>query len=123
VISQNAASGARLRMTDSPSRRRAPDVGDDEAPKTGTSKNYRSYTGIRRREPFVDLHHNLFYSYRGPNADDADHERQLENNLTKALINTLSLGEVAVWRPFLTDLGLPVAPHARFLLQRRDTCG
>lgn len=68
----------------------------------------------------MDLHHNLFYSYRGPNTDTADRDRQLENNLTKALINTLCLGGDAVWRPFLEDLGLRAAPHARFLLQRRD---
>ncbi len=68
----------------------------------------------------MDLHHNLFYSYRGPNADSADRDRQLENNLTKALVNTLSLGGNAVWRPFLSDLGLPAATHAGFLLQRRD---
>jgi hypothetical protein len=68
----------------------------------------------------VDLHHNLFYSYRGQNADSADRDRQLENNLTKALINTLSLGGDAVWRPFLADVGLPAATHVGFLLQRRD---
>jgi hypothetical protein len=68
----------------------------------------------------VDLHHNLFYSYRGPSADDADRDRQLENNLTKALINTLKLGGEAVWRPFLADLGLVDATPPEFLLQRRD---
>jgi hypothetical protein len=68
----------------------------------------------------VDLHHNLFYSYRGPTADNADRDRQIENNLTKALINTLSLGGESVWQLFLSDLGLPVARDARFLLQRRD---
>jgi hypothetical protein len=39
----------------------------------------------------MDLHHNLFYTYRGPTID-ADRDPQLENNLTKALINTLRLG-------------------------------
>ena len=68
----------------------------------------------------MDLHHNLFYSYRGPNADSADRDRQLENNLTKALINALSLGGDAVWRPFLADLGLQAVRSAEFLLQRRD---
>ena len=66
------------------------------------------------------MHHNLFYSYRGPNADSTDRDRQIENNLTKALINTLSLGGDAVWRPFLADVGLPAATHVGFLLQRRD---
>jgi hypothetical protein len=68
----------------------------------------------------VDLHHNLFYSYRGPNPDDADRDRQLENNLTKALINTLSLGGEAVWRPFLDELGISDTYGPHFLLQRRE---
>lgn len=68
----------------------------------------------------MDLHHNIFYSYRGPDTVGVDRDRQLENNLTKALINTLSLGGEAVWRPFLGDLGLANATGAKFLLQRRD---
>jgi hypothetical protein len=68
----------------------------------------------------VDMHHNLLYSYRGPNIDDADRDRQLENNLTKALINTLSFGGESVSRPFLVELGLADARHPDFLLQRRD---
>jgi hypothetical protein len=74
----------------------------------------------RRESASVDLHHNIFYSYRGPNIDGADRDRQLENNLTKALINTLCLGGEAVWRPFLAEFGLADAPSAAFLLQRRD---
>jgi hypothetical protein len=70
----------------------------------------------------VDLHQNLFYSYRGPNTDDADRDRQLENNLTKALITTLKLGGEPVWRPFLAELGLAGVPRD-FLLQRRDLPG
>jgi hypothetical protein len=68
----------------------------------------------------MDLHHNIFYGYRGPIPETADRERQLENNVTKALINTLSLGGSAVWRPFLAELGLANAKRAKFLLQRRD---
>jgi hypothetical protein len=70
----------------------------------------------------VDLHQNLFYSYRGPITDDADRDRQLENNLTKALINTLKLVGETVWRPFLAELGLAGVPRD-FLLQRRDIPG
>ena len=40
----------------------------------------------------MDLHHNLFYGYRGPDTEGDDRDRQLENNVTKALINTLDLG-------------------------------
>ena len=70
----------------------------------------------------MDLHHNLFYAYRGSNTDEADRDRQLENNLTKALINTLKLGGESVWRPFLAKLGIAGAPRD-FLLQRRDLPG
>jgi hypothetical protein len=68
----------------------------------------------------VDLHHNLFYGYRGPIINSTDRDRQLENNLTKALINTLWLGGKDVWRPFLAELGVRNTACAQFLLQRRD---
>lgn len=67
----------------------------------------------------MDLHHNLFYGYRGPSEFDADRDPQLENNLTKALINTLSLCGEEVWRPFLEDLGLLRVSPPMFLLQRK----
>jgi len=66
----------------------------------------------------VDLHRNLFYSYRGQNTDTADRDRQLENNVTKALINTLDLGGSGVCCPFLAWLGLTDTPNVKFLLQR-----
>ena len=68
----------------------------------------------------MDLHCNLFYSYRGPDTRSVDRDRQLENNLTKALINTLDLGGKSVWRPFLDALGLAKTSRAKFLLQRRN---
>lgn len=68
----------------------------------------------------MDLHHNIFYGYRGPISDDGARERQLENNVTKALVNTLRLGGEPVWRPFLAELGVPDASQAEFLLQRTE---
>jgi hypothetical protein len=68
----------------------------------------------------VDLHHNVFYSYRGQIAQADDRERQLENNLTKALVNTLSLGGEDVCRAFLAEIDIPDARGSKFLLQRRD---
>lgn len=62
----------------------------------------------------------MFYSYRGATEDNTDRDRQIENNLTKALVNTLSLGREPVWRRFLANIGLPDATDAKFLLQRRD---
>lgn len=104
-----------------------------EEKRNRTRRTHRKETALRdlRSESFfdpvsrrectsVDLHHNLFYSYRGPNAEGADYDRQLENNLTKALINTLRLGGEDVWRPFLAKLGVADAHAAAFLLQRRD---
>lgn len=70
----------------------------------------------------MDLHHNLFYSYRGPSTDEPDRERQLENNLTKALINTLEHTCETVWLHFLGELGIAGVPRG-FLLQRRDIPG
>lgn len=68
----------------------------------------------------MDLHCNIFYSYRGQSTDEADRDRQIENNLTKALINTLDLGGIAVYAPFLREIGVPDATDVRFLLQRKD---
>jgi hypothetical protein len=69
----------------------------------------------------MDLHRNLFYGYRGPIiADNADRDPQLENNVTRALINTLELGGKAVWRPFLAALGFANVEEVKFLLQRHD---
>jgi hypothetical protein len=67
----------------------------------------------------VDLHHNVFYGYRGPGTD-TDRERQLENNLTKALVNTLSLGGEEVCRAFLAEIGIRGARDVKFLMQRRE---
>ena len=52
---------------------------------------------------------------RTPNRDS-----QLENNVTKALINTLRLGGGAVSRPFLAWLGIAGTTGTEFLLQRHD---
>jgi len=69
----------------------------------------------------VDLHENVFYGYRGPVADADARERQLEDDLTKALVNTLSLGGEGVCRAFLADIGTPDARDAWFLM--RGGCG
>lgn len=68
----------------------------------------------------MDLHHNIFYSYRGVNSVGVDRDGQLENNLTKALINTLCHGGKSIWQPFLANLGIRNVSDPKFLLQRRD---
>ena len=42
--------------------------------------------------PMVDFHHNIFCYYRGFKDEEQSRIRQLEDNTTKALINTLEHG-------------------------------
>ncbi len=70
-------------------------------------------------------HHNVFFYYRGAPQSEVERDRQLENNTTKALINTLELAEPSVRRAFMEWLGiravepidlelqLPTIGHAR----------
>ena len=69
----------------------------------------------------TDFHRNIFYYYRGGRRSDADRERQLEDNTTKALINTLEYGSPAVVASFLKWLGItPSEGKTNFELQRRS---
>ena len=54
----------------------------------------------------ADFHHNIFYYYRGALLSDQDRERQLENNTTKTLVNTLSHCSPVVSEQFLDWLGI-----------------
>src|SRR4051794_15891195 len=68
-----------------------------------------------------DPHLNLFQAYRGPVASDVARERQLEDNLTRALIALLHVVRMspAQW-PLLEVLGFPrgdAAEHVQCLLQ------
>lgn len=65
-------------------------------------------------------YHNIFYYYRGAVLDDGRHrERQLENNTTKALINTLDHCDDRLAQSFLSWLGIPTQETAKFALQRK----
>ncbi len=84
---------------------------------------------------------NVFYSFRGAApgrglADaggtslllesDAAHTRQLEDNVTKALVNVLFHAEPLVWRRFLEEVvGLPASASGQpqFAMQRGLTAG
>jgi hypothetical protein len=66
----------------------------------------------------VDFHHNVFYYYRGSKAEEQVRERQLEDNTTKALINTLEHGRERVVAPFLEWLGVRMDEKPKFYLQR-----
>lgn len=65
----------------------------------------------------TDLHHNVFFYYRGPHTDSRAYEAQLENNTTKALINTLKHAQPPVRGEFLSCLGCPYDQEAELFLQ------
>jgi len=66
-----------------------------------------------------DFHHNIFYYYRGSNQE---HEKlndpQLENNTTKALINTLKHCSPGIAVKFLKWLGITTTKRIQFELQK-----
>jgi hypothetical protein len=62
--------------------------------------------------------HNVFYYYSGSQQPDRSHDRQLENNTTKALINTLEHCSPLVARRFLAWLGIEATEPVRYELQR-----
>lgn len=66
-----------------------------------------------------DFHHNIFYYYKGSKDSDQDRERQLEDNTTKALINTLEYGGPEVAYEFLSWLGINTTEHIKFELQKK----
>jgi hypothetical protein len=69
----------------------------------------------------ADFHHNIFYYYRGAQQSDQERERQLEDNTTKALVNTLEHCSRTIAIKFLRDLlGIVVAEPVRpeFELQK-----
>lgn len=57
----------------------------------------------------TDFHHNIFYYYRGAKQRGRKQEQQLEDNTTKALINTLQHCDSAVATEFLKSLGITIA--------------
>ena len=69
----------------------------------------------------ADITRNLFYWFRGPTPrSDPGAHKQLENNLTKALISVLENGDRRlVLGPFLRELGLRPCQDIVFSLQRR----
>jgi hypothetical protein len=66
----------------------------------------------------TDFHRNIFYCYSGFQQPDQDRERQLENNTTKSLINTLEFCNPKVSIKFLAWLGITTKEPAKFELQK-----
>jgi hypothetical protein len=67
----------------------------------------------------TDFHHNIFYYYRGAKQSDLDFDSQLEDNTTKALINTLEHCSSKVVVEFLKWLNIEAAGKSRFELQKK----
>jgi len=70
----------------------------------------------------TDFHRNVFYYYRGAQRSNKDRDSQLENNTTKALINTLDHCGDAVALRFLDWLGIETAGQVKYELQK-ETIG
>jgi hypothetical protein len=66
----------------------------------------------------ADFHHNIFYYYRGAQQSDQERERQLEDNTTKALVNTLEHCDPKVTFGFLNWLGIKATKPATLELQK-----
>jgi len=68
----------------------------------------------------ADFHHNIFYCYRGAHQQEREKERQLEDNVTKALINTLQHANGRIRKEFLKwlDISIHADDRVRFVLQR-----
>jgi hypothetical protein len=66
----------------------------------------------------ADFHHNIFYYYRGAQRSGQERERQLEDNTTKALINTLKHCDPKVTFEFLGWLGIKATKPVTLELQK-----
>ncbi len=66
----------------------------------------------------ADFHHNIFYYYGGAQRSGQDRERQLEDNTTKALINTLDHCSHTVALRFLAWLGIEATEPVKCELQK-----
>lgn len=67
----------------------------------------------------TDFHHNVFYYYRGPKQSRQEkYDQQLEDNTTKALVNTLKHCSPAVALKFLEWLGITATGKFEAELQK-----
>ena len=70
-----------------------------------------------------DYHHNIFCYYKGSAQDDKDREQQLEDNTTKALINTLEYCNPSVATSFLKWLDIKAPDSSVYVLQKATIGG
>jgi len=70
----------------------------------------------------IDFHHNIFYFYRGSQEASNEESRQLEDNVTKALINTLENIDIKITEKFLRYIGVvtEIISNVHFKLQKND---
>lgn len=65
-----------------------------------------------------DFHRNIFSYFRGASQPEQDRQRQLEDNTTKALVNTLEHSDRHVVITFLEWLGISTSGTTRFAQQK-----
>jgi hypothetical protein len=70
----------------------------------------------------ADFHRNIFSYYRGASQPEQDREQQLEDNTTKALVNTLEHCRRHVATKFLEWLGISTPRNISFV-QQKGTIG
>jgi len=68
----------------------------------------------------ADFHRNIFSYFRGGSETEKDRERQLENNTTKALVNTLEHCSPHVSAEFLEWLGISSPRKLNFIQQKAN---
>lgn len=68
----------------------------------------------------TDFHRNVFSYFMGASQPDRDREKQLEDNTTKALVNTLEHCKRNVASAFLKWLGIPNARSVNYMQQRNS---
>ena len=66
----------------------------------------------------TDVHRNIFSYYKGASQPEQDREQQLEDNTTKALVNTLEHCGRHVTIKFLEWLGISTARKINFVQQK-----
>jgi hypothetical protein len=66
----------------------------------------------------TDFYQNIFYYYRGAKESDQERERQLEDNTTKALINTLQHCDTVVATKFLEWVEIKAPSETEYVLQK-----
>ena len=83
-----------------------------------SSPSFKVHRQAPSRTAMADFHSNIFSYFRGGSETEKDRVRQLENNTTKALVNTLEHCSPHVSARFLEWLGIPSPGKVKFVQQK-----